>query len=44
MSQISIDQVLSQIRSIAAQAQPSGLKPLGPTNEAVPVPATALPP
>ena len=34
MSQISIDQVLSQIRSIAAQAQPSGLKPLGPTNEA----------
>ncbi len=34
MSQISIDQVLSQIRSMAAQAQPAALKPLGPTNEA----------
>jgi len=34
MSQISIDQVLSQIRSIAAQTQPSGVKPAGLINEA----------
>ena len=34
MSQISIDQVLSQIRSIAAQAQTPGIRPAGLANEA----------
>ena len=34
MSQISIDQVLSQIRSIAAQAQSPGIRPAALTNEA----------
>jgi flagellar hook-basal body complex protein FliE len=34
MSQISIDQVLSQIRSIAAQTQSGGIRPAGLTNEA----------
>lgn len=34
MSQISIDQVLSQIRSIAAQAQSPGIKPAGLANDA----------
>jgi flagellar hook-basal body complex protein FliE len=34
MSQISIDQVLSQIRSIAAQTQSPGIRPAGLTNEA----------
>jgi flagellar hook-basal body complex protein FliE len=34
MSQISIDQVLSQIRSIAAQTQAPGIKPAGLTNDA----------
>ena len=34
MSQISIDQVLSQIRSIAAQTQPAGIKPAALTNDA----------
>ena len=34
MSQISIDQVLSQIRSIAAQTQSPGIRPAELTNEA----------
>jgi flagellar hook-basal body complex protein FliE len=34
MSQISIDQVLSQIRSIAAQTQSPGVRPAELTNEA----------
>jgi flagellar hook-basal body complex protein FliE len=34
MSQISIDQVLSQIRSIAAQAQSPGIRPAGLTSDA----------
>jgi flagellar hook-basal body complex protein FliE len=34
MSQISIDQVLSQIRSIAAQTQSPGIRPAGLTNDA----------
>lgn len=34
MSQLSIDQVLSQIRSIAAQTQAPGIRPAGLTNDA----------
>jgi flagellar hook-basal body complex protein FliE len=43
MSQISIDQVLSQIRSIAAQTQSPGIKPAGLTSDAAAASATAAP-
>jgi flagellar hook-basal body complex protein FliE len=43
MSQISIDQVLSQIRSIAAQTQSPGIKPAGLTSDAAAASGTAAP-
>jgi flagellar hook-basal body complex protein FliE len=41
MSQLQIDQVLSQIRSIASQAQSPGIRPAGLINDAAAVSGTS---